>query len=534
MAKSYPRRSLSPRQVTSDSLPDKATTDKSTPSKALSGSTTPTTPTDPVPSVGDTDSAAASRSENTQTTTAPSHGATSDNSSKKQGSSSDPDEPPSSFASAPLFNPVTEPSSTSNHPNPPSPPPGIQNIVGDPFNISTPTTNNRSPPSSPVTSAPNKPTAPPTPSKISVNSVATASIPDQSFNTAQAPSAVNGASHAIYSPAPAGSLSTQSKPQDDTTGTSVGTVMGILVGAVIGAVILIGMIRMIAKRIRKSKSNSDYNNNPFDVERNYGDDQDMMTLRSDDSKGPMINAAAQTNALNRSTTAVSRGGGAYGPRPPTVIQRHFAAPTMPPAIPSYQPGQAVNYNNQPNQVYNSHQQPSSLHPYPINPNAAYASTAIAPSQGHWNGFDAYPDSSQYEKKDLSLPYHHPSIAAQGSHLEEEYRPSGYAQAVTYQHQVQQLDFGPPLSVKPGLNLGSLKNPYDSPSSGTGDTNQSGTPTNPNVQQSYFDSGNTNTPGSGNNTKVLVNNSASKNDKTLEVQDLYQGLSVRNGTEVPDP
>lgn len=57
--------------------------------------------------------------------------------------------------------------------------------------------------------------------------------------------------------------------------------------------------------------------------------------------------------------------------------------------------------------------------------------------------------------------------------------------ILYQHQVQQLDFGQPIAREVSTRTAPvLKNPYDTDSV-VSPIDRSGTPTNPNMQQSYF-------------------------------------------------
>lgn len=245
---------------------------------------------------------------------------------------------------------------------------------------------------------------------------------------------------------------------DDGTGTSVGTIMGIVVGVLIGVVILAGFIGMFLKK-KKARMMTDYDDNPF-LNDKYGADADY----NPDPTGE------GTHALVRSNTDRSR------PRPPSILERHFGAPSLP--AQSFQPGQVVNYSPPTN-----HFPP---HPPALGSQFNHHQANYPPQAGYGSetgtGYGNEVATGGYGNAVATGGYG--SAVAQGYNTHYNHSPPSrtvypteammYAQAPQAQDPSQGS-----LNREPS---GKLKNPYEAV---VEEEHRSGTPTQPNLQQSYF-------------------------------------------------
>ncbi|KAI9628840.1 hypothetical protein KEM48_011377 [Puccinia striiformis f. sp. tritici PST-130] len=121
------------------------------------------------------------------------------------------------------------------------------------------------------------------------------------------------------------------------TGSNVGTIMGVLVAAVIGALILVGVLGLIKRKRRERQSQAEFH-------------QDILRIRIFEN----ADESGWKAGFNGRPTD-----GIYGPRPPSIIERHQQQTSPPAPMPSYQPGQVVNYGYHPNQQQQQQQHTTS-------------------------------------------------------------------------------------------------------------------------------------------------------------------------------
>lgn len=227
-------------------------------------------------------------------------------------------------------------------------------------------------------------------------------------------------------------------------------------------------------------------------------------------------------------SATNRTGGVTGPRPPSILERHWGAPSLPPPASSFQPSPTANYpgHNNPAHFVSPQFNPG-YSPYQSQPSTAgyghdQQSFAANYPPSHGAGPTSAEFSSRYSIAWCSWPFLFPcacrysnemyegstnlhrehSVTSNGPPPFDSQLYNGMAPVLDrkpslpsgmdvhgYQHQVAQMNFnssgGPTTQTGVALGRepsGRLKNPYDD--SMTADY-RSGTPTHPNIQQSYF-------------------------------------------------
>ncbi|KAA1086110.1 hypothetical protein PGTUg99_004367 [Puccinia graminis f. sp. tritici] len=317
----------------------------------------------------------------------------------------------------------------------------------------------------------------------------------------------------------------QNSHSDDSTGTHVGTIMGILVAAVIGALILAGILGMIKRKRRERQNQAAFHQDIFQEKNSFEPEMDRKSFGS--ARNPMNTEGSRS--FN------PRGDGIFGPRPPSIIERHQASPAIPAPMPSYQPGQVLNYPHYPGQPqqqsFNLHRpKPPTYHSgYPEESGLAYAANPpVEPSpnprsnnthdQKHVTLEMSHQDSPQSNRYEYHGGNQHiPMQNMMGHGTAGGLSPSTYpvtggvvnhpGPVPNYQQQVDQLDFfgqpspaltmvghmttdwnqggsphEKPLAPPPLSPISMMTPPGPLPS----EEDRSGTPMNPNLQQSYLD------------------------------------------------
>ncbi|KAH9462418.1 hypothetical protein MJO28_002806 [Puccinia striiformis f. sp. tritici] len=404
--------------TTDPSIPS-TPTEPSTPSTPSATPSTPTTPTTP--------------------TTDPSNPASSSSSAKplpqpppdQPPSPASPPSPPSSAehskaSGAPTHDapaPVDSPSPTSASPaSAPSQPPQTPADT-NPAPISSASVASPSPspvPSKHVDSSGSTQSDLPPPNQAVGGAISPSQI-DQSI-AVKASDATSSPSRVAHTPQP----QQNSRPDSGGTGSNVGTIMGVLVAAVIGALILVGVLGFIKRKRRERQSQAEFHQDIFQEKNSFDPDMDRKSLGSGSLRMPM-SPDGRTGFNGRPTDGI------YGPRPPSIIERHQQQTSPPAPMPSYQPGQVVNYGYHPNQQQQQQQhlqQPFNLHrpkpptyhsPYPEHPGSGLA---YAGSVNH-----------HYQQQNIersvsprSIPYDHNNLTLDVSHLD----PSQHNNRYDYQ------------------------------------------------------------------------------------------------------
>ncbi|OAV93903.1 hypothetical protein, variant [Puccinia triticina 1-1 BBBD Race 1] len=305
----------------------------------------------------------------------------------------------------------------------------------------------------------------------------------------------------------------QNSRSDDSTGTHVGTIMGILLAAVVGALILVGVLGMIKRKRRARQNQADFHQDIFQEKNSFEPDMDRKSLGSASLGIPMSPDG------NRSFNP--RSDGIFAPRPPSIIERHQASPVIPGPMPSYQPGQMLNYSAYPpqqqqQQSFNLHRpKPPTYHcGFPEKSGLAYANNppierslsprTIPHDQNNVTIEMSHQDPSQpnrYEYHGTGQHIPMQNMLGYGSGAGSGYAGTGGPVSPTpnYQQQVDQLDFlgqpSPALTMVGPLTTdwgqgGEAGEKKTDAAGGAAevamDSERSGTPMIPNLQQSYLD------------------------------------------------
>ena len=307
----------------------------------------------------------------------------------------------------------------------------------------------------------------------------------------------------------AGTSSASTGGNDD--GPGAGTVVGIVAGALVGVVVLSGIVGYFFRTKCNKKEDTDYDENPFgNMDAAYGAAgaaatrsemrRDSQLLADDDSVHQMSELGHGNNP-NMNTYGSGNGGSAYGgnagnyamagagaaaaagaagayglnrgnstahgtpppglsrndtvtPRPPTMIQRHYAnmAQHNSNPMPSFQPGQVI----QPGQFFPTGQMNQSG-PYPSFPPGAApavggAAAAAGYAQGHQRGY-SHEQQQQQQEQYSDMPQR--SGTPEHSNVQQ-----------TYFHQAHDSyssqNTGPAAGVR--TSGGGLHNPFESSNS----------------------------------------------------------------------
>ncbi|GAA5943539.1 uncharacterized protein JCM15063_006448 [Sporobolomyces koalae] len=345
--------------------------------------------------------------------------------------------------------------------------------------------------------------------------------------------------------------------EGSSSGSSIGTgsVIGIVAGAVVGVVFVAALIAFLFKKY--SRKHDDDVISPFDRDEFHrasvmlDDDDDAYAQQSLHSfRGPALAAGVgppgapgghspQMSEYSMSNVGVgailpglARGGTLNNPRPPTAIMNHYQHQQM---MPSFQPGQVVPAGQ-------GYSPPLGGDPYASYPQAPqpvqYAdngglSTAAA---GHWNGI-APPMMMNYSQQQQNLsransqvssysqfsdggpatraivpgPLRPGASSSSHSHGHPDERPL----SLVYEHDDEHAE---PLSAN---QRGRVQSPIEYVQE------RSGTPTDRNVQQTFFH-GTERTGHDGTSSQARLGSGEWNQDEEEREQAVRRRLSIRNG------
>jgi len=180
-------------------------------------------------------------------------------------------------------------------------------------------------------------------------------LPSITLETTSRSTAANGAITSVVirsvtasSSSSSASATVEASNSDSSSGPGTGAVVGIVAGALVGVVVLASLVGYFFKTKWGNKDDDDFddavfNKNEFKRSSAMLPDDDGMSMRS----GSMSAIGGAYSSSGRSAL----GGPRNGPRPPSTLERHYmhtpTGPSFPPAgvnaMPSFQPGQIINY-----------------------------------------------------------------------------------------------------------------------------------------------------------------------------------------------
>lgn len=346
-----------------------------------------------------------------------------------------------------------------------------------------------------------------------------------------------------------GTASLASSTAGSSSGSSIGTggVIGIVAGAVVGVVFVAALIAFLFKKY--SRRNDDDQISPFDKDEfrrasvMLDDDDDAYPESYHNGGGQGMGHSPQMSEYSMSNVGVgvlpglARGGTLNNPRPPTAIMNHYQHQQM---MPSFQPGQVVPTAPSPPMQYGGQQfgnhspplggnfgAPMDPYAYPQAPqpvqfadqNGGLSSAAA----GHWNGvapplnsngaggdlsransqMSSYSQYSDSGSRQIVPPALRPGASSHGhpderplSLVHEDDEPYSPSHANFARQQQQQRGATSPIEYIP---------------------ERSGTPTNSNVQQTFFGAQGVTTAETGNDWETEERE-----------RERARRLSIRNG------
>ncbi|GAA5915225.1 uncharacterized protein JCM6883_002366 [Sporobolomyces salmoneus] len=348
------------------------------------------------------------------------------------------------------------------------------------------------------------------------------------------------------------SLASSTSGSSSSSGVSTGGVIGIVAGAVVGVVFVAALIAFLFKKF--SRKNDDDQISPFDKDEfrrasvMLEDDDAYPESYHNNGGGGGMGHSPQMSEYSMSNVGVgvlpglARGGTMNNPRPPTGIMNHYQQQQQ--MMPSFQPGQVVptSSGSPPMSAYGNGQPQFSSHSPPLGGNYAPMDPYAYPQQpqpvqfadqtgglslaaaGHWNGIapplnHGSPDLSRANSQMSSYSQFssdgaprqivpaalRPGASSQGhpderplSLVQEDDEPYSPSHANFSHHQQQhQQRGGSPIDYIP---------------------ERSGTPTNSNVQQTFF----------GGAQGVMTAETGNDWEEEEREREQARRLSIRNG------